>query len=559
MRDGLGRLRGIWENLSQVNRVMLVVVVGAMVVAGGLYFSWASSPEYTTLISNPSSSDLQGIIALLKEKRIAYRTAPDGKTIEVPASVKPEVQMSLSAAGLMNSGSIGYGLIDKLPFGATQSLESATFRRAQEGEMENSIQTLEQVARASVKFAPGDDSPFAAEKRQPTASILVHAKPGQELGKANVKAIVNLVAHAFPGLTSNNITLVDGGGRELWNGARDGGDQLGTSERREEEQAYEAALQRVIEDQVKTAVGPNKYSVIVKASLDLDQTRESKREVTAGVPTSKDTTTETYKGAGTSLGGPRVGAGVAANAAGAAAGGGGTDSNGALMSSEKSQVSYDTSFKQTDVVKTPGEVKTVSVALLVDNSVADQTVAALEDSIKTTIGADAADAAGARTVSVRKVPFDTTRATAEKTAASEAASSERMSQIMTYGVPIGLMLLMLFILAKSLRRTPPAPAVRTLAGVETPLLAAAGAAAPAGAVAAAGGLDIAVGEESLAGQRVGDALQSPVPVFGDGAQREYDVIQEAFDSNLESILQFSKSKPEIVASLLRSWMAEERK
>jgi flagellar M-ring protein FliF len=215
-------------------------------------------------------------------------------------------------------------------------------------------------------------------------------------------------------------------------------------------------------------------------------------------------------------------------------------------------VSYDTSYSQTEVVKTPGEVKSVSVALLVDNSVPDQTVAALEDSIKTTIGADAADAAGNRNVSVRKVAFDTTKAAADKAAAMEAASAERMNQIFTYGVPIGLMLLMLFILARSLRRAAPAAAVRQIAGAGTPLL--------SGAGEASGGLDIAVGDGSLAGKNVGEALAAePVAVYADGTPRSFDVIQEAFDANLESILQFSKSKPEIVSSLLRSWMADERK
>lgn len=555
MKDGLSRLRGIWDNLSQANRVVLVAIVFASIVAGAMLFTWAATPEFAPLVSNPSSTDLQGIIALLKEKRVNYRTASDGKTIEVPASQRPELVMSLYAAGLMNSGSIGYALIDKMPFGATQGVESTTFRRALEGELENTIETLEQVSRASVKIAPGDDSPFASEKREPSAAIVVHARPGQELGKANVKAIVNLVSHSYAGLTSRNVTLVDGGGHELWNGARDGGDAVTSDERRDAEQAYESALQRVIEDLVKTAVGPNRYSVVVKASLDLDQTHESKREVTGGVPKDKDTTTETYKGSDGSSMASRTPSGLAGNAGGAAGAVSlqGTDAGarGALMSSETARVSYDTSYSQTEVVKTPGEVKTVSVALLVDNSVPDQTVSALEDTIKTTIGADAPDAAGKRLVSVKKVAFDTTKAAADKAAALEAASAERMNQILTYGVPIALMLLMLFILARSLRRAAPVAAGRQIAGGATPLL--------AGAAEGPASLDIAVTDAGLAGRNVDEALREPVAVYSDGTPRSFDVIQEAFDANLESILQFSKSKPEIVASLLRSWMADERK
>jgi flagellar biosynthesis/type III secretory pathway M-ring protein FliF/YscJ len=35
------------------------------------------------------------------------------------------------------------------------------------------------------------------------------------------------------------------------------------------------------------------------------------------------------------------------------------------------------------------------------------------------------------------------------------------------------------------------------------------------------------------------------------------MIEEAFDANLESILHLSKSKPETVAALIKSWIAEE--
>ena len=37
----------------------------------------------------------------------------------------------------------------------------------------------------------------------------------------------------------------------------------------------------------------------------------------------------------------------------------------------------------------------------------------------------------------------------------------------------------------------------------------------------------------------------------------YEVITEQFDANLESILHFSRSKPEMVARLVKSWIVED--
>jgi hypothetical protein len=46
-------------------------------------------------------------------------------------------------------------------------------------------------------------------------------------------------------------------------------------------------------------------------------------------------------------------------------------------------------------------------------------------------------------------------------------------------------------------------------------------------------------------------------VVGSNEPKVYDVIEEAFDGQLESILHLSRNKPEMVAMLLRGWTAKE--
>src|SRR5205085_1263823 len=106
MGDNLGRLRELWEKTSRTNQAMLIAAVVAALIVGIGFAYWAGTPDYVTLVSNPSPQDAAGIIAQLQQKKILYRISPDGSTIEVPASQRAELRMSLASAGLLNTGSL---------------------------------------------------------------------------------------------------------------------------------------------------------------------------------------------------------------------------------------------------------------------------------------------------------------------------------------------------------------------------------------------------------------------------------------------------------------------
>lgn len=539
---------------------MLVMAVVAAIGVGIGFVYWAGTPEYVPLVTNPSPSDSAAIISHLKEKRILYRVSSDGSTIEVPEAQRAELRMALAGEGLLNSGSLGYELLSKAPFGQTQVMEQQTIKRAMEGEMENSIQSLQPVASARVKFAAGEDSPFIGEKRDPSASILVHLKAGQELSKANVKAIVNLVAHAYPGLSAKNISVVDGEGNLLWDGGQQAASTIGTTERHEQERQFKESLAREIQSQIKTVVGPNKSSVIVRAVLDFDNRREERHEVTAGAPRQKEVSGEKYTGPG-ALNAARQPVGLAANAGGAPGGPTdpstymATDTGGkpGTYTSERTSTTQDNTTVDTHIVEAPGDVKSLSVAVLMDESVPSKTVEGIKRSIETVARTYLPDPAGQPLVSVETLAFDKATLDAERRASDAAAAAERLNRLLGYGVPLGLMLLMLFLLARSLRRPVPKEVLALSGAGGHPALAAAG--------AGGGGLDLRIGDE-VAGSDMGEGAEGEeariigLPPRGEQTHT-FEIIEENFDANLESILHLANSKPETVAMLLKSWMSED--
>jgi flagellar M-ring protein FliF len=565
--NGLERLRELWLNTSKPNQMMLVGAVVAALMAGIVFVYWAGTPDYAPLVANASPSDASTIVNQLKDKKVPYRIDPNG-TIEVPSSQRDELRMTMAGQGLLNSGSLGYGVLAQAPMGETQAMEQVRIRRAHEGELEKAIQSLGPVQSATVHFADADPNPFVQEEQQKaSASILVHVRPGNELTKENVHSIVSLVKSGYSNLSDKNITLVDGEGRLRWDGARQADGMTGSDERHAQERRFEDDLTYKIQTHIKNTVGPGKSSVIVRAGLNLDKQTETKREITAGQKTSRSVSEETL--AGGTLTAPRGQPGLASNPGGAAPGGGSTygsaqanvPGNGKYTNSTVTETLAPGST-ETHTVKAPGEVKYVYAAVSLDKSIPAETAAILKSEIETIIGMDPNAQDNSMKVSVDTVTFDKSVQEAAKKATQPATQSDLINKLINYGLPIFVMFVMLFILARSLKRPGSREGMLMLPGGGG--MRHAISAAGAGQMGGQGGgeLNMMVGDQMSEPMTLPESAPTGtkiIPVGSGQTVHTYEVIQEAFDANLESISHLARSKPEMVAQLIKSWMSEERR
>jgi flagellar M-ring protein FliF len=553
MQDALGRIKQLWQDTSRPNQIMIgAAAVAALVVAIGFVY-WASAPEYSTLVSNASPENANKIISQLKEKKVAYR-ASNG-SIEVPAAQKDELLMELAGTGALEPGSAGWGVLEKAPFGQTQAMEQETIRHAHEVMMEQTISKLAPVASATVHFTDGDKNElFDPSKKEGTANVTVRVKPGHELTKDNVRSVVALLQSGYANIPSSSIFVVDGEGNLRWNGAEQA-DGLSNSDERQIQEARKAEeLTRKIQAHIDRIAGPGKSTVLVRATLNLDKRKIAERAVLAGQATAKTTTEETLSGGAMANRGLPGQPGLASNASGATpptyALTNGVDANGGKYSSTTSTVSTTPGTRETNTVEAPGELKTAAVIVTLDKTINPETVATLKQQIPIVMGDDPANPNPNIRVSVETADFDRSALAADARAAKDAAWTERTSQILAYAVPLGIMLLMLFVLSRALKRP-----------LHQGQLALAGANGMQPALAGAGGLNMLIGDDIPAGTRVDQALAGGsggvIALEGEPQEHTFAVIAEQFDANLESILHLAKSKPETAAALVKSWMMTE--
>src|SRR5918998_1891271 len=189
--------------------------VGILLVAFML-FRVAAAPSYTTMRTGLDPAETGKITGALDEAGIGYELQNNGTALAVEKSKTAQAQVALAEGGLGGaSKQPGFELLKDQKLGASDFQQRATYQRALEGEMANTIGQIDGVNGAQVRLTLPEDDLFADEAKPATAAVLLSGA-GTDLESASVKGIANLVASSVEGLKAENVTITDGTGRMVW-------------------------------------------------------------------------------------------------------------------------------------------------------------------------------------------------------------------------------------------------------------------------------------------------------------------------------------------------------
>ncbi|ODU08595.1 MAG: flagellar M-ring protein FliF [Rubrivivax sp. SCN 71-131] len=253
-----------------------VVVLVALLV--GMALSLGKT-EYRMLFSNLGEKDGAAVIAKLDQMGVDYRFADGGGSILVPASRVYELRMKLSAAGV-NKGSIsGYELLDGAnSFGQSDGQQRVQLKRALEGELTRTIQSLSSVQAARVMLSIPQQNGFFREQQKATASVTVQLHPGHALEREQVAGIVHLVASSVPELQTRAVSVLDGNGALLWpQDEREGSAGFDSAQLRYLREVENGYLKRVME-LLEPVVGRENLRATVTAEVDFTQQESTAEE-----------------------------------------------------------------------------------------------------------------------------------------------------------------------------------------------------------------------------------------------------------------------------------------
>ena len=418
--DYLVQLKKLYTDLSLRQKIISGVVAAVVLLGFGAMFFLINAPTYKTLYSDLDQKDAAEVVEWLKKEGVPYKIANGGSTVKVPKDRLYDIRLALAGAGLPRSSGAGFELFDKTNLGTTDFVQKVNYQRALQGELEKTIARFPQVKSVRVHIAIPKDSLFVSQKQEPTASVVLELKRGQELSKVQTKAIVHLVACAVPRLHKENVSIVDTAGNVLYEYNPDTSDPLKAqaslrlSYQRRLEEYFKHKIQTMLDD----ALGEQKAVVRVSALVDFDQvkTNEDRFDPDTTAVRSEQKSEESVKDE--SQGGvPGVKGGLADKLQGNL----GEGEAAPLVLKKKETTNYEITRIQRQILGSIGSLKRLSVAVMVDGKYVkekDKTVykprtpeeiAGLEQIVKAAMGFS--DERGDE-VSVVNVPFSERQAPA---------------------------------------------------------------------------------------------------------------------------------------------------
>ena len=274
--NALSRLR---EAIDQpgFRRAFPTLLATLTAVAAIVLYLGMQKADMTTLYSSLSENEKSQVLNSLRNMGVDVQLDPATGEILVPTDVYHQARISLAAQGLPDFGGDGVNNLDNLPLGISRSVEGVRLRQVQEVELAKSVTEISSVKAARVHLALPEKSVFVRDQTPPTASVFVNLQNGHKLDKTQVLAITNLISASVPGMSPNNVSIVDQFGNLLSN-APDDPDQVLADSQLEYRMRLENIYRNRIQSLVTPIVGSNNVNAQVNLEIDFTR-REVSQEI----------------------------------------------------------------------------------------------------------------------------------------------------------------------------------------------------------------------------------------------------------------------------------------
>ncbi len=346
-------LSTVWTALDARRRVFVILATVVVFAAVLALARGAGTKDMSLLFGGLEARAAGDVITALDQRGILYDVR--GGAIYVPTGQRDNLRMSLASEGLPATGSQGYELLDSLSgFSTTSQMFDAAYWRAKEGELARTILASPHIRAARVHISTPSSRPFQRDQ-DPTAAVTV-TTAGGTLSAPHVKALQFLVGAAVSGLAPDSVAIIDDNGG-LMSDVGGGAVQPGGEERAD-------ALRQRAERLLAARVGVG--NAVVEVSIDTVMETESITERRVDPESRIAISTDVTESAGTSTDSRGNNVTVASNLPdGDAGGAGGASAN--ENSESRTLTNYEISETERQLVRAPGAVKRLTVAVLVND------------------------------------------------------------------------------------------------------------------------------------------------------------------------------------------------
>src|SRR5215203_2565091 len=209
------RARSTFSTISLGQKVVIGLLLLGLLLGGFFFFRWITAPTQAPLFSNLASTDASAIVDELNASGVAYELTDGGQTIMVAKDAVYDLRLQMSGQGLPAGQDTGYALLDEQGITTSEFQQEVTYKRALEGELSKTLESLDGVNEAIVSVALPKEEVFVTDQAEPTASVLLDLAAGTQLSGEQIQAVTNLVSSSIEGMSPEQVTVTDTSGQLL--------------------------------------------------------------------------------------------------------------------------------------------------------------------------------------------------------------------------------------------------------------------------------------------------------------------------------------------------------
>lgn len=312
-----------------------------------------ASPEMSLLYAGLDDAAAGDLITALEEQGTSYEVR--GSSIFVAKDQRDLLRMQLASEGLPQATLQGYELLDSLSgFGTTSQMFDVAYLRAREGELARTILSTANIRAARVHISGGTGSVF--DRNRDFSAAVTVTTTGAPLTSNQIQALRHLVSSAVAGLAADDVAIIDSAKGLLTD---DLSSPLTSGDARSE------ILRRNVERMLEARVGVG--NAVVEVSVETVAEAESIIERRIDPESRVTISSEVLETSSTAqaTGAPQVT--VASNLPD---GEGAADRATSNESTEtRTLTNFDVSELTREITRTPGTIKRISVAVLLNDAI----------------------------------------------------------------------------------------------------------------------------------------------------------------------------------------------
>ncbi len=265
-----------WQRLTVSARVQIATagLLTLVLIVGAVYFG--ARPQYSQLYERLDPAESSEIMVWLTDNDISYRPRQGGSAIDVPIRDKTRARIGLAALKLPKSQGVapGWELFDNRTLMSNKFLQDVDYTRAIQGNLQRMLNEFEFVRRSHVFIREAPEQLFVNDQRPSQAAVTLDTTG--PLTKAQVKAVVHVVSsHGGATLSPKNIAVMTTEGEILHSPSEDEFAALAVQKR-----GVQVELEQERENKIRRMFDRLNVNAVISVSALMDWTSEERRERT---------------------------------------------------------------------------------------------------------------------------------------------------------------------------------------------------------------------------------------------------------------------------------------